>query len=472
MALEAKLSLRTAQRLVMSAALQQAIKLLPLSRLELVEKIQQELLENPFLEEATTTEESDNDLSQKETSETPLDDGRQDFEADWEVHLQEEGSYENFPTENGREVPSLESTVSNETSLTDYLLWQLSLSIQSNLGKQIGNYLIGNIDENGYLTCQTEEVSEIFGVPCAEVEETLEIIQGFDPVGVGARNLRECLLIQLRQLGMDDSLASCIVRHHLEQIEERHFKRIAKTLRAPIEDVLAAIRFIRELDPRPGNRYVSNRIEYIVPDVYVVKVGDDYQVMLNDDDVPKLNINAQYQRLLRRNNGLQEDAKDYLEEKFRSAVWLVKGIEQRRQTLMKVSKSLCLFQRDFLDKGLAYLNPLVLKDVADDIGMHESTVSRVTTNKYIHTPQGVFELKFFFHSGLKSFEGDAMSSVIVKDTIRKMVGAEDARKPLTDQQLVTMLGNKNINIARRTVAKYRQELHIPPASRRRRLFDA
>jgi RNA polymerase sigma-54 factor len=236
--------------------------------------------------------------------------------------------------------------------------------------------------------------------------------------------------------------------------------------------VLAAVRAIRELDPKPGNRYVSSRVEYIVPDVYVVKVGDDYQIMLNDDDVPKLNINAQYQRLLRRDTGLQEDAKDYLEEKFRSAVWLVKGIEQRRQTLMKVSKSLCMFQRDFLDKGLAYLNPLVLKDVADDISMHESTVSRVTTNKYIHTPQGVFELKFFFHSGLKSFQGDAMSSVSVKDTIRKMVGAEDTRKPVTDQQLVAMLGDKNINIARRTVAKYRQELHIPPASRRRRLFDA
>ena len=456
----------------MTAALQQAIKLLPLSRLELVEKIQQELLENPFLEEVPTTEESGSELAQKETIETPLDDGRQDFETDWEVYLQEGGSYENFPAENGREIPSLESTLSNETSLTDHLLWQLSLSGQSDLEKQIGVYLIGNIDENGYLNCQTGEVSEIFAVPCVEVEDVLAIIQGFDPAGVGARDLRECLLIQLRQLDMDDSLAACIIRHHLDEIDERHFKKIARSLDATLEDVLAAVRVIRELDPKPGNRYVSSRVEYIVPDVYVVKVGDAYQVMLNDDDVPKLNINAQYQRLLRRDNGLQEDARNYLEEKFQSAVWLVKGIEQRRQTLMKVAESLCTFQRDFLDKGLAYLNPLILKDVADDIGMHESTVSRVTTNKYVHTPQGVFELKFFFHSGLKSFEGDAMSSVSVKDTIRKMVGAEDARKPLTDQQLVAMLEDKNVNIARRTVAKYRQELHIPPASRRRRLFDA
>lgn len=472
MALEAKLSLRTSQRLVMTAALQQAIKLLPLSRLELVERIQQELLENPFLEEIPTTEESDNELAQKETIETPLDDGRQDFETDWEVYLQEEGSYENFPTENGREVPSLESTISNETSLTDYLMWQLSMSVHGDVRKQIGIYLIGNIDENGYLNCQTEEVSEIFGVPCAEIEEVLEVIQAFDPAGVGARNLRECLLIQLRQLDMDDSLASCLIRHHLDQIDERHFKKIARNLRAPLEDVRAAVRVIRELDPKPGSRYVSSRVEYIVPDVYVVKIGDDYQVLLNDAGIPKLNINAQYQRLLRRDNGLQEDAKGYLEEKFRSAVWLVKGIEQRRQTLMRVSKSLCMFQRNFLDKGLAYLNPLVLKDVADDIGMHESTVSRVTTNKFMHTPQGIFELKFFFHSGLKSLEGDAMSSVSIKDTIRKLVGREDTRKPLTDQQLVARLEAKNINIARRTVAKYRQELRIPPASRRRRFFDA
>ena len=204
--------------------------------------------------------------------------------------------------------PSLESTISNETSLTDDLLWQLSLSVQSELGKQIGMYLIGNIDENGYLNCQIGEVSEIFGVPCAEVEEVLEVIQDFDPAGVGARDLRECLLIQLRQLDMDDSLASCIIRHHLDQIDERYFRKLAKDLRAPLEDVLAAVRVIRELDPKPGNRYVSSRVEYIVPDVYVVKVGDDYQVLINDDGVPKLNINAQYQRLLRRDNGLQEEA--------------------------------------------------------------------------------------------------------------------------------------------------------------------
>ena len=470
MALEARLSLRASQRLVMTAALQQAIKLLPLSRLELVEKVQQEMLDNPFLEEVPAVEESEGEPAENEPAETPLDGGRQDAEVDWQVYLHEDGNYENFPAYSGRDDYSPESTLRDETSLTDYLLWQLSLSEESDPARQIGAFLIGNIDENGYLNCQVGEVAALFEVRCEEVERVLEVIQGFDPAGVGGRDLRECLLVQLRQLDLRDSLSASIVSRHLDHIDERNFRRIARSLRVSLDDVIAAVRIIRELDPKPGSRYGTSRIEYIVPDVYVVKVGEDYQIMLNDDDVPKLSVNAQYQRMLRRENGLQEDAKEYLEEKFRSAVWLVKGIEQRRQTLMKVSKSICAFQRDFLDKGLAFLNPLVLKDVADDIGMHESTVSRVTTNKYVHTPQGVFELKFFFHSGLKSFEGDAMSSVSVKDTIRKMVGAEDSRKPLTDQQLVALLHDRNIDIARRTVAKYRQELHIPSASRRRRLF--
>jgi RNA polymerase sigma-54 factor len=269
---------------------------------------------------------------------------------------------------------------------------------------------------------------------------------------------------------MGNSLAGRIVESYLERLEERQYQKIARELDASLEEVIAAVRLIRELDPKPGDRYNVDRVEYIVPDVIVVKMGDDYQVVLNDDGMPRLRINQLYQGILRRGDGIQRDTRNYLEEKFRSAVWLMKSIEQRRQTMLKVATSLCKFQREFLDKGLPALKPLVLKDVADDIGMHESTVSRVTTNKYIHTPQGVFELKFFFHSGLDSLDGDAMSSVSVKEIIRKAVAAEDARKPLTDQQLVKLLEQQGIKIARRTVAKYRQELRIAPASRRKRLF--
>jgi RNA polymerase sigma-54 factor len=469
-ALETKLLLKTAQKLVMTATLQQAIKLLPLSRLELIQKVHQEILENPFLEEVATQEMSDTDLANAELAqETPQE--SEEFEVDWEAYLQDFNSSPDYVPMISKEVPSLEATLKSETSLAEHLLWQLSLTVHDDLEKQVGTYLIGNIDDDGYLQCQTEEVTEIFGVTDEQVCTVLEIIQSFDPPGVGARDLQESLLIQLHHLEMDDSLAWKIVQHCLSQLDERYFQKIAKSFGASINEVIAAVGLIRTLDPKPGSRFNLPRVEYIVPDVVVVKVDDEYQVLLNEDGMPSLRINSLYQNVLRKNDGMQSDTREYLEEKFRSALWLMKSVEQRRQTLLRVTKSLCKFQREFLDKGIAYLKPLVLKDVADDIGMHESTVSRVTTNKYVYTPQGVFELKFFFHSGLESLDGDAMSSVSVKDIIRKAVAAEDPRKPLTDQQLMTILEAKSVRIARRTIAKYRQELRIAPASRRKRLFS-
>jgi len=469
-ALETKLLLKTTQKLVMTATLQQAIKLLPLSRLELIQKVHQEILENPFLEEVATQETSDTELANAELPQETSQDS-EEFEVDWEAYLQDFSTNPDYVPTISKEVPSLEATLKSETSLAEHLLWQLSLTVHDELEKQIGTYLIGNIDDDGYLQCQTEEVAMVFGGEEEQISVVLEVIQSFDPPGVGARDLQESLLIQLHHLELDDSLAWKIVQQYLSQLDERYFQKIAKSFGVTINDVIAAVGLIRTLDPKPGSRFNSPRVEYIVPDVVVVKVDDDYQVILNEDGMPSLRINALYQNVLRQNDGMQSDTREYLEEKFRSAIWLMKSVEQRRQTLLRVTKSLCKFQREFLDKGLAYLKPLVLKDVADDIGMHESTVSRVTTNKYVYTPQGVFELKFFFHSGLESLDGDAMSSVSVKDIIRKAVAAEDARKPLTDQQLVMILEAKGVKIARRTIAKYRQELHIAPASRRKRLFS-
>jgi len=469
-ALETKLLLKTTQKLVMTATLQQAIKLLPLSRLELIQKVHQEILENPFLEEAATPEMSDTDLANAEQPQETSQES-EEFEVDWAAYLQDFSSSPDYVPTISKEVPSLEATLKSETSLAEHLLWQLSLSVHDELEKQIGAYLIGNIDDDGYLQCQTEEVAKGFGTEEEQICAVLEVIQAFDPPGVGARDLQESLLIQLHHLEMDDSLAWKIVQHYLSQLDERYFQKIAKSFGATITEVIAAVGLIRTLDPKPGSRFNSPRVEYIVPDVVIVKVDDDYQVVLNEDGMPSLRINALYQNVLRQNDGMQSDTREYLEEKFRSAIWLMKSVEQRRQTLLRVTKSLCKFQREFLVKGLAYLKPLVLKDVADDIGMHESTVSRVTTNKYVYTPQGVFELKFFFHSGLESLDGDAMSSVSVKDIIRKAVVAEDSHKPLTDQQLMMILEAKGVKIARRTIAKYRQELHIAPASRRKRLFS-
>lgn len=470
MALEIRLALKTTQKLVMTAMLQQAIKLLPLSRLELIQKVHQEMLENPFLEDVATQEENGTEVADEGLAQDTEEEAPEELDIDWEAYLQDSGGDPSFPIDAGKETPSLEATLKNETSLTDYLLWQLSFAVPTDSDKQIGAYLIGNIDDNGYLQCSLEEAGDVLGVDPQRIENILAVVQSFDPAGIGARDLQECLLIQLEHLGMRDSLAGQLVETYLERLDERHFQKIAKELAASLEEVIAAVKLIRELDPKPGDRYSVDRVEYIVPEVFVVKMGDDYQIALNDDGMPRLRINALYQGILRRGDGMQGDTKDYLEEKFRSAVWLMKSIEQRRQTLLKVATSLCKFQREFLDKGIAALKPLVLKDVADDIGMHESTVSRVTTSKYIHTPQGVFELKFFFHSGLDSFGGDSMSSVSVKEIIRKAVVAEDAHKPLTDQQLVVLLEQKDIKIARRTVAKYRQELRIPPASRRKRFF--
>jgi len=469
-ALETKLLLKTTQKLVMTATLQQAIKLLPLSRLELIQKVHQEILENPFLEEVATQETSDLELANTELPQEASQD-QEEFEVDWEAYLQDYSGSHDYVPAISKEGPSLEATLKSETSLAEHLLWQLSLTVHDKLEQQIGTYLIGNIDDDGYLQCQIEEVAKGFGVEEERICAVLAVVQSFDPPGVGARDLQESLLIQLRHLEMDDSLAWKIIQQYLSQLDERYFQKIAKSCGVTINEVIAAVGLIRTLDPKPGSRFNSPRVEYIVPDVVVVKVDDDYQVLLNEDGMPSLRINSLYQNVLRQNDGMQNDTREYLEEKFRSAIWLMKSVEQRRQTLLRVTKSLCKFQREFLDKGLAYLKPLVLKDVADDIGMHESTVSRVTTNKYVYTPQGVFELKFFFHSGLESFEGDAMSSVSVKDIIRKAVAAEDARKPLTDQQIMMILEAKGVKIARRTIAKYRHELHIAPASRRKRLFS-
>ncbi|MFQ6111975.1 MAG: RNA polymerase factor sigma-54 [Nitrospinota bacterium] len=476
MALDIRLHLRQTQKLVMTAMLQQAIKLLPLSRMELVETVQQELLENPALEEVSSTP------AQEEAA---ADDGAPPAEEqmeevrgeaidwgaiDWENLVHDRAEY--MAKEGGEpERPSLEATLRSESTLSDHLLWQLSLSARNDRDKELGSLIIGNIEPDGYFRGSLEEIAQESGASLEEAEEALSLIQSFDPTGVAARDLKECLLLQVRGLGLGGTPAEKVVAHHLEELEERHFARLARTLGITLEDMLTIARLIRSLDPAPGSRYNPQRVEYITPDVFVHKVGDEYQVSLNEDGLPRLRVNPLYRRILRGSDHSMAKERKYLEERMRSALWFIKSIEQRRQTLLKVAKSIVKFQRDFLDGGVAHLKPLVLRDVAEDIEMHESTVSRVTTNKFIHTPQGIFELKFFFHSALDSAAGDTFSSVSVKDQIQKLVASEDARKPLTDQEIVEELKARDIIIARRTVTKYRKELRIPPANRRRRFYD-
>jgi RNA polymerase sigma-54 factor len=363
-----------------------------------------------------------------------------------------------------REERPFENLGKSDTSLTEHLMEQLRLGSDDPEMLRIGEAVIGNLDEDGYLRAEVSEIAAGMGVGPEAVESTLKLIQRFDPPGVAARSVQECLLLQLTADAEPDPVSVEIVERHFEDLERRRYAEIARTLKLPLERVMESIEEIQGLEPKPGRRFSTNDARYVAPDVIIQKVGDDYVVLLNEEGIPRLRVNSLYRSLLRRSG---DEAKQYVEQKLRSAVWLIKSVEQRQRTLRKVAQSLVNFQREFLDKGLPYLRPLALRDVGDDISMHESTISRVTTNKYVETPQGLFELKFFFHSGIASENGSMVSSVSVKKTIRDMVAAEDGAKPLSDQEIAQALQGQGLTIARRTVAKYREELGILPSHQRR-----
>jgi RNA polymerase sigma-54 factor len=475
--MELKLNLKLGQKLVMTPMLQQAIKLLPMARLELAQMVRHEIMENPVLEELMEEEEEEFKLNSEEKesdnessenfNETPAEASPPDPEIDWENHFQnnlDQGS----SIDNYAEKPSIEATYKKEASLHDHLQWQLDLTVDSETDNFIGQYIIGNIQNDGYLCTDLEDIAENAQVTESEVLKVLQIIQTFEPLGVGARSLKECLMIQAQALPERNHLVETLIETYLDQLEERYLQKIAGKLKVNIEKILAAVQQIREFCPKPGSVYSSEGIDYVTPDLTVVKTEKGYDIAINDEGVPNIRINPFYQNLL--NKSKEGQTKEYLETKYRSALWLIKSIDQRRQTIFKVGKSIIKLQEEFLDKGLAYLKPMVLKDVARDIEMHESTVSRITTNKYIDTPQGIFELKFFFHSGIKSYMGTNLSSVRVRNMIKEVVAAEDPKNPLTDDEMVQALMRKNAKIARRTITKYRKELNIPPASKRKKIF--
>jgi RNA polymerase sigma-54 factor len=323
------------------------------------------------------------------------------------------------------------------------------------------------LDEDGYLDCPLEEIAESTGQPMEKVEESLGIIQNFDPIGVASRDMRECLLIQARFQNLGGTIVEKLIMDHLGELEDRKYDQIAKKLSVPVQEVLAAVSILQGLEPKPGRSYSEDETIYITPDIYVFKVGDDYEIVQNEDGLPKLRINPYYKEILRSKDSVSENAKTYIQEKLRSAAWLIKSIHQRQRTIYRVTESIVRFQRNFLDNGITGLKPLVLRDVAEDIQMHESTVSRVTTNKYVYTPQGVFELKYFFNSSIRSVDGDAIASESVKEQIRNIIKAEKKRKPYSDQEISEILWKMNTRVARRTVAKYRELMGILPSRKRR-----
>ncbi len=468
------------QQLVMTPQLQQAIKLLQLSRIELAEMIQEEMEQNPALEEASTQELSENKITAKESDatkeqkETPVKEvtieEKVRSDTDWENYINEYNSTGRIYTESeSSEAPNYEAFTSAKKTLKEHLQWQLMLSGLTRNEERIGHMIIGNLDKDGYLCMNVPEIADSLNCDIDQIEKVLSKLQTFDPSGVCARDLCETLMIQVNQLGIDNTIIIEIIKNHLKNLENRNTKKIAKALKISVDEVRAAVKIIQYLEPKPGRKFSTEEPAYIIPDIYVYKYGDDFKIVMNDDGLPKLKINRFYKDAITNGRKISKEAKNYLNDKMQSASWLIKSIHQRQKTIYLVMESLLKFQREFFEKGIAYLRPLILKDIAEDIEMHESTISRVTTNKYAYTPQGLFELKYFFNSSIKRTGGQDMASASVKERIKILIKNEDPIKPLSDDKLAGILQSSNINIARRTVAKYRKVLNILPSNKRKQL---
>ena len=478
MALQLKQSLHLSQQLIMTPQLQQAIKLLQLSRLELLETITYEMETNPLLDEQPT-EETEEEKVLEPTVQNPEDvvkettakeTVREREDVDWESYVSEyNAGWAETPYED-RELPSFESMTANKTNLYTHLMWQLNMSNFSGPQKEIGLYMIGNLDSDGYLKVSMEEIVQTTGYAEPEVLATLAQIQKFDPVGVAARDTRECLLIQAHFQRLEDTVVEKILLDHMHKLENKKYDQIAKALGITLSDVLAAVEIITNFEPKPGRKYNDEETIYITPDIYVFMVGDAYQIVLNEDGLPKLKINSYYRDILSNRIAVESQTKQYIQDKLKSAAWLIKSIHQRQRTIYRVTESIVKHQRAFFDSGIAYLRPMVLRDVAEDIEMHESTISRVTTNKYVHTPQGIYELKYFFNSAIQSIDGDAVSSESVKEHIKNIIKSENKNNPYSDQEVAEMLKKLNIDVARRTVAKYRETLGILPSRKRKKPY--
>lgn len=503
MAFEPKMRLTTGlkQTLVITPQLKHAIKILQLSRADLETLVTEEMEQNPTLEELSTDQEH---IEAERETETPDDrmgevqdptnteveapvkeesgevDGESNLgDINWEEYLSDyaaNSSHGSMSAGSGNDFdedkrPSLENTLTRASSLADHLTWQLRMGDFKSDDREVGDVFIGNVDENGYLQISVEEVAFEAGVETEAAVAILERMQTFDPPGVLARDLRDCLLIQLGQLELEAaelSTARAIVENHLDLVEAKRFDKLAKELKITKDEVASAVRIIASLEPKPGRNFITEEVRYVTPDVYVYKMDGEFVVTLNDDGLPKLRVSNSYRRLLSDDDG-GTDAKSYIREKLSAAQWLIRSIHQRQSTLFKVTNSIVRFQREFFDQGVKALRPLVLKDVAGDIGMHESTVSRATANKYVHTPQGTFELKYFFTSSIRSSDGEGVSAESVKEKIKNIIESEDPRRPYSDQHIAETLAADSIEIARRTVAKYREIMGILPSSKRRQM---
>jgi len=481
MALELRQQLKLSQKLVMTQQLRQAIKLLQLNRLELSDALQAEIEQNPALEEdfsppeltenpmslSSTTEETGPRTESEVTESLKVNDNMS--ETNWEDYANNFDSNFSFAHETPpADAPSQFEFISEKPGLTAYLMWQLAHSELDEREWDIARFIIGNLNRYGFLEVDITKVIEETGCEPDDAEYILEVIQDLDPPGIAARNVSESLYLQLERLGKGKSLAAEIVRDHLPLLETRNYKALSRATGRKKPELERAINFIvTELTPYPGLPYATEQTNYVVPDVYVRKIDGEYVIRLNDDDLPQLKLSSLYQDLLQNDKTLEKESRQYISEKLKNADWFIKSLYQRQRTILKVMESILRFQKDFFEKGARYLKPLILKDVADDIEMHESTVSRVTSNKYVHTPLGIYELKYFFSTAIPREGEESMASESIKTIIRKMILEEDKANPLSDNAISEKLAESNIKIARRTVAKYREQLKILPVKHRR-----
>ena len=458
---ELELRPKLVQRLRLAPQIRQTLGLLPLSNIELASLIRKELEANPLLEEREETP--------KVEKVAPSREEEKGATSDWVEYLED---YDRgvYPTQERREPFPIEKVVAQKPTLSEHLLRQLRLSTSDRMALKIGEQIIGNLDRNGYLKVPLAEIAKAFKVREKEVAEALSLIQTFDPVGVGARDVKECLLIQIRHRKLKKPLVFKIIKEYLEDLGERRYEKIAKSLGVKIKEVQEAADFISTLEPKPGRSFGEESAQAVTPDIILTRVGREYVIALNNEGLPQLQISPLYKKMLAKGRRIKKEEREYIRNRLNAAIGLIKAIEQRERTIYKITERIVKLERDFLEKGIDYLKPLTLKRVAQDVGMHESTVSRATSNKYIQTPQGVFELKHFFTSGFgPSVEGGWTSSRSIKEAIKDQIGSEDSKKPLSDQKIANILtANLGINIARRTVAKYREEMRILPSHQRRR----
>ena len=491
MAFELKQNLKLSQQLIMTPQLQQAIKLLQLSRMELVEAINQEMEENPLLEEVSPEDGIDEEV-RTEIQEDVRPDERQDVkeieqaveliaegdtnreEFDWNNYLEDYGPVGVTYGGVDSEEHSWDNVLTETQSLTQYLMWQMKLSSLTEEEMRVCTQIIGNLDQNGYLCATVSEIAQLENVNEEFVETVLKKIHEFDPPGIAARDLQECLMIQARLLGVKNKIIEIIIKDYLKDLELKNYVHIAHKLKVPLREVEIAVLLISRMNPKPGSLFSEEKIQPVVPDVYIVKSGDEYKIILNDDGLPRLRISNFYREIMAglADNGHSEEeiGKKYIKDKVQSATWLIKSIQQRQNTIYKVAESIVKFQRDFFDHGIDYLKPLVLRDIANDIEMHESTISRVVSNKYMHSPQGIYEMKYFFGSSIKTTSEGMIASKSVKEEIKQLVNSENHKKPYSDCEIVDLLKTKGISIARRTVAKYREMMGILPSSKRKKYF--